>query len=212
MKRMPGLDISRITRRAGIVKVDDVDSGIIEQSPLWMRSVTLAIAGSAVLGIGWLGFARTEEVVVVQGRLEPQGWVKDIQPILPGVVKDVLVKEGSRVSKGQLLIRLDKQVAEKSMNTTIRTLQAKEEQLQLKKAEIKKTQDMALSRDKSLRATLALQEEVLMRLESLNRSGGIPELQYLSQRDKVQMSRSDISQNLLDLQRQIEILRQQERS
>ena len=188
----------------------DVDGlGIVEQSPVWIQSVTATIVVTTVLAIGWLASAQTEEVVIVQGRLEPEGLVKDIKPIVQGVVKEMLVKEGSKVSKGQLLIRLETQVGEKNVLTTRKTLEAKKEQLMLKKAEIRKTENLAFDRDKSLRGTLRLQEDVLARLDRLNKSGGIPELQYLSQKDKVQTSKAEISQNMLDLQRQLEILQQQ---
>ena len=50
--------------------------------------------------MGWLCLAQTEEIVVAQGKLEPQGEVKDIQvPI--GVVEEILVKEGEQVKAGQ---------------------------------------------------------------------------------------------------------------
>jgi HlyD family secretion protein len=49
-----------------------------------------------------------DEAVSATGKLEPQGTVREIQVPLNGVVKEVLVKDGDPVKKGQVLITLDR--------------------------------------------------------------------------------------------------------
>ena len=51
--------------------------------------------------------AKTEEIVVAQGKLEPTAGVRDIQIPVNGVVETLNVEEGERVTKGQLLLTLD---------------------------------------------------------------------------------------------------------
>ena len=51
----------------------------IQQSPVWIKSTTLGLIGTAVFGISWLALAKTDEVVSVTGKLEPLGLVQNIQ-------------------------------------------------------------------------------------------------------------------------------------
>ena len=61
------------------------DESILQQGRFWMRTVTWALIGSTGFGVAWLAFARTEEVVVAPGKLEPIGSVQDIQMPVGGV-------------------------------------------------------------------------------------------------------------------------------
>ena len=75
------------------VKLVD-ESEVLQPSLFWVRATMWSLMGTAVLGIGWLSVAQTEEIVVAQGKLEPQGEVKEIQVPMGGVVEQILVKEG----------------------------------------------------------------------------------------------------------------------
>ena len=50
---------------------DTYDESILQQGRFWMRTVTWTLIGSSVFGVAWLALARTEEIVVAQGQLEP---------------------------------------------------------------------------------------------------------------------------------------------
>ena len=75
---------------------------ILKQSDIWARSITWSLMAGTAFGIGWLGLAKTEEIVVVQGRLEPVSGVIDIQMPLDGVTDKIKVKEGDLVKKDQI--------------------------------------------------------------------------------------------------------------
>ena len=62
---------------------------------------------TAGVSLTWLSFAKTEEIVMAKGVLEPIAGVRDIQIPLNGVVDTLNVEEGERVKKGQLLLTLD---------------------------------------------------------------------------------------------------------
>ena len=85
---------------------------VLQQTNLWVKAITLSIIGGAVFGIGWLSLAKTEEIVIVQGKLEPIGGVIDIQMPIQGITQEILVKEGETVEKGQILIKLDTEISE----------------------------------------------------------------------------------------------------
>ncbi len=80
---------------------------LLKQSPYWARSMTSILIGGTVFGIGWLGIAKTEEIVIAQGKLEPSSKVVDVQMPSGGVIEELKVKEGEIVEKGQVLMILD---------------------------------------------------------------------------------------------------------
>ena len=89
------------------VKSDNRNNVILNQSRFWASSLTWVLIGSSAVGIGWLSIAKTDEVVIALGKLEPKGGVIDVQMPIEGVTSEILVKEGDVVRKGQVLIRLD---------------------------------------------------------------------------------------------------------
>ena len=68
--------------------------------------VWAGVGGVAALGL-WSVTAPISETVAVPGKLEPTSTVKDVASTVPGVVEEVLVKEGQSVKLGQPLIRFD---------------------------------------------------------------------------------------------------------
>ena len=108
------------------------DESVLQQGRFWMRTVTWTLIGTTVFGVGWLALARTEEIVVAAGKLEPIGSVKDIQMPVGGVADSILVKEGQRVSAGDVLMRLDTEASEEQRKSLEKTMALKEEQLTLK--------------------------------------------------------------------------------
>ena len=80
---------------------------LLRQPHHWSRGILWGIMGVTTFGIIWASVAKIEQAVPAQGKLEPQGKVQDIQAPVGGVVKELLVKDGQSVKKGQLLLRLD---------------------------------------------------------------------------------------------------------
>ena len=54
------------------------DESVLQQGRFWMRTVTWSLIGTTVFGVAWLALARTEEIVVASGQLEPVDSVQDI--------------------------------------------------------------------------------------------------------------------------------------
>jgi len=59
-----------------------------------------------VLFLGWAAFARLDAAAQAPGKLVVSGQRQTVQHREGGVVSQILVKEGDRVVKGQVLIRL----------------------------------------------------------------------------------------------------------
>lgn len=80
---------------------------ILQQSPVWSRAIVWAIVGVTTSIIVWASLFKIEEAIPVQGKLEPQGAVKEVQSPVGGVVEAIHVKDGQQVKKGELLLSLD---------------------------------------------------------------------------------------------------------
>lgn len=100
---------------------------VLQQSNALVRTITWVLIGTAGFGVAWLALAKTDEVVVAPGKLQPIGDVKVIQVPVGGVLDQMLVKDGERVSKGQVLLRLDNEatlVRQKSIQESLQATRA----------------------------------------------------------------------------------------
>ena len=71
------------------------------------RATALTIVVAALFAIGWASIGKVDIVVTSQGRIEPIGNSKTVQPFQVGVVQSILVQDDQAVSEGQPLILLD---------------------------------------------------------------------------------------------------------
>ena len=178
------------------------DESVLQQSRFWMRTVTWTLIGTTVFGIAWLAIARTEEIVVAKGQLEPVGSVQDIQMPVGGVVDDILVEEGDAVRKGEILMKLDTEASEQQR-------QSLEASIKFKGVERNKYLEMNTAQIQMLEKNLSLQLEILDRYQQLEESGAASELQFLSQRNTVEETRGRLMQTKADRFRQLSLLNQQ---
>ncbi len=191
------------------VKSTSHDESVLQQSQFWMRAVTWTLIGTSAFAVGWLAIARTEEIVVAQGKLEPVGDVKEIQIPVGGVAQDILVKGGDRVSKGQILIQLETETSAEQVDSLKAQFTKKQNQLRLKRQEQQNTLDLTLEQVKTTRENLALEKQILSRFEILEADGAQSELQVLQQRNKVRELQGKIIKEQLDGTRQQSIHNQQ---
>ena len=186
----------------------DSDDVVLQQSRFWARSISWALMGVTGFAVAWLAFAKTEEIVTAPGKLEPLGVVKDVQIPVGGVVDQVLVKEGQKVTKGQLLLKLDTEATQDRKASVEKTILYKEQQLSLKEEELSRYLAVNDTEQQVLRDSLVLEKEVLSRLDKLNREGAAAELQFLNQRNKVQEVEGRLQQAKVERLRQQAILEQ----
>ena len=204
------------------VSIAKYDESVLQQGRFWMRTVTWTLIGTTVFGVGWLALARTEEIVVATGKLEPVGSVQDIQMPMGGVVEEILVTEGEEVQAGQVLIKLDTETSKEQKNsyeTQIKaldeTLKLKEKELlleaeekKLKQIELERTLEMSEEEELMLNNKLVLETEILSRYEMLRLAGAESELQTLSQKNRVEETRGRLMQVKVERMRQTAVLNQ----
>ena len=86
---------------ASILEVTETPPSPVGRMVLW------TIIAFLIIGFAWLFIGEVDEVAVARGEISPTDGVKIVQSPNKGVVKDILVKEGAHVEKGDVLVLLD---------------------------------------------------------------------------------------------------------
>lgn len=84
----------------------------------------------------WAVFGRLDIVAVAGGKLVPQTYLRIVQPLEHGIVREILVREGERVSEGQVLMRMDSRLTEADLKVVENELGLKQLQLRRIEAEL----------------------------------------------------------------------------
>ena len=184
-------------------------SELLRPSRSWLQAVIWTMLATAGFAVAWLAIAKTDEVVVAPGKLEPLGSVKDIQMPLGGVVEDILVREGERVKANQILLKLDTEADLDKRESLDETIVLKKEQLDLKQEERIRYLELNSTEQRVLRENLLLQQELLGRYRNLAEQGASPEIQLLQQEDRVQQVEGQLEKITVDRERQLSQLDQQ---
>lgn len=96
------------------------------------RLVIVASAAAIFLFLIWASLAPVDEVTRGQGRVIPSSKVQVVQAAAPVTLRELLVRSGDRVRKGQLLARLDDPVS----SAEVGQIQAETESLQARAARL----------------------------------------------------------------------------
>ena len=184
----------------------------LRPAPLWSKALAWTIIGSASFGFVFACFAKIDEVVLAQGELQPLGADRPIKAPFAGVVKEILVKEGQRVSAGQPLIRLDAEVSKKRAETL-------EKQLKLENTRFVEESRSTEAREQSLRErmdglirSLSTEKQIYHDILPLGKLGAIQRMQLLQQKNRVEQLQSEIAQaraNLQEVQAQLQKMKQE---
>ena len=103
----PGLIIQSAQDKVNNFFENDNNLVFLRQSRFWFNAISWTLISTAGFGVAWISIAKTEEIVIATGKLEPKGGVIKVQMPLEGVTRKILVEEGDTVKKGQVLIQLD---------------------------------------------------------------------------------------------------------
>jgi membrane fusion protein, adhesin transport system len=79
------------------------------------RMLLGALAGSVAVAIIWAALAHIEEVTRGQGRVIPASKIQLVQNLEGGIVREILVREGTIVREGQIIARIDPTIAGSSL-------------------------------------------------------------------------------------------------
>ena len=106
-----------------------ISAGKRRREPLTgARLIIVAVSVGFGLFLLWASLAQVDEVTKGQGKVIPSSKIQLIQSSTPATVAELLVRSGQRVTKGQLLARLD--------NPENRSIEAETEALQARSARL----------------------------------------------------------------------------
>jgi len=81
------------------------------------RAVMYTVGVLFVILLLWAIFGKLDIIASAEGRLVPETYIKIVQPSDAGIVQEILVKEGEQVKQGQVMMRMDTQLAEADAKT-----------------------------------------------------------------------------------------------
>ena len=84
-----------------MAEIEDEPINPLGRAIFWIIVISILFLG------GWMYFGKVDVVVSARGKIIPVGEIKVLQPLTTGVVSRILVKEGDRVNKGQVLMEID---------------------------------------------------------------------------------------------------------
>lgn len=156
-----------------------------------LRGVLLLI----LLMFLWASFGKLDVVSVAEGKLVPVTYLKIVQPAEAGIVREIAVKEGQQVQAGQVLVRMDANIAEADTKTI--QLELAHQKLELRRIEAELS-GQPFSRDDSDAADMFL--KVNAAYES-NRRAYADDL--AAERANLEKARSDLA-STIEVQHKLE--------
>ncbi|MEZ8858690.1 HlyD family type I secretion periplasmic adaptor subunit [Vibrio sp. 10N.247.311.51] len=87
--------------------VDDKTAALLLNTPTSARIMLWVIVLFFIAAIGWSAWAEIDKVTVGQGKVIPSSQIQVVQNLEGGLVKEILVREGQSVQKGQQLLLID---------------------------------------------------------------------------------------------------------
>ncbi len=94
-----------------------LSSAVLQSTPNKLRIIMYFWILTVTVLIGWAYFAEIDEIAKGDGDIVPSGSNQMVQNLEGGIIKEILVKEGEIVKKGQLLVKIDNLKSQSSFST-----------------------------------------------------------------------------------------------
>ena len=104
--RAPGMHPSDREFLAPALEILETPPSPVRIAFLWIICAFVAVA------LAWAYFGRIDIIASAQGKFQPTGRVKVVEPLETGRVEDIRVVNGSLVKAGDVLVELDRSAAE----------------------------------------------------------------------------------------------------
>lgn len=185
----------------------------LKPAPVWSKALAWTIIATASFGFGFAIFARIDEVVLASGELQPLGAERPIKAPFAGLVKQILVREGQKVTQGQALLRLDPQVSEKRAETLQTQLELEKKRFEEESRSIQARESSLRERTEGLKRALRTESQIYTNITPLAKQGAIQGTELLRQRNRVEQLESEVAQSRANLQEvQAQLLKMKQES
>lgn len=162
-------------------------SVLLRQTSRWGQIFLLSLVGLGATAFSTAWFYRIDEVITVQGRLQPQKGGVEVKSPVSGQLAALLVKSGERVAQGQPLIRFDVKAARSEEVNLNKQLQLEEQRLE---DQLRSNARRQITAERNVQLT----NKILKRLEPLERGGAMSEVQILQQSNQLETQKDQLLQ------------------
>ena len=177
----------------------DLDKDIfINSDQRLLKIASSIIVLTSFLGIGWLAIAKTDEIIIVPGKIIPIGKVKEIKMPMSGVIEKIEIKEGDLVDANQILMRIESDSNSNLSTTLENSIKIKRQQIESLNSQILKTQEIYSENKNILKDKIDIYQSISDKYQNLLDEGAVSELNVLDQKTKLQSLKSDLLQYEMD--------------
>jgi len=153
MEKQP--EEKHVKERDSLDYIADSEEVVASESPKFAYLAIILMVAVVLFGIVWAGFSNIEEVTNAEGKIIVSSELQVVQHLEGGIVDKIYVKEGQKVKKGQLLIKLDK------------TRSSAEHREGLAKLNVLKAEMIRLSAEAMGKSKLVFDEDFLVKNQNL---------------------------------------------
>ena len=87
--------------------MQSLNAAILQSTPVRARNILRVIAALLVILLIWASIADVEEVTRGEGKVVPAQQLQIVQNLEGGIVSEILVREGERVTPSQVILKID---------------------------------------------------------------------------------------------------------
>jgi len=153
----------------------------------------LLITSASGVGLLILIFAKTDQIIIVQGELQPTSRVREMKIPISGVVEKIFIQDGDYVNKDQKLLKLDDNLANETNQNILKKIKLKNNELNFKKTELDNSIKMIFNEIKNLKNVINIEENNLGRFDLLLKEGALSKYDYDEQKIKLIDLRTDLN-------------------
>ncbi len=133
----------------------ELGKAVRELPPLYTRMLAGTLSALIFGAIGWAYFSIVDEVAVTQGELVPSVQVRPVRALEGGVIREIHVKEGQQVKKGDILLEEDPKLSQSEVDRLQKNAQLVQQDIARLEAESKgQTNAGSVTQDQLLAARL----------------------------------------------------------
>ena len=165
----------------------------LEQSKYIANKIILLITSASGVGLLILIFAKTDQIIIVQGELQPTSRVREMKIPISGVVEKIFIQDGDYVNKDQKLLKLDDNLANETNQNIIKKIKLKNNELNFKKTELDNSIKMVFNEIKNLKNVINIEDNNLGRFDLLLKEGALSKYDYDEQKIKLIDLRTDLN-------------------
>ena len=130
-----------------------------------LKVSSFIIMSSSFIFLLFLAFAKTEEIIVVSGKIIPIGKVKEIKMPMAGIIKKIRINEGEIVKKDQILMEINLDTNTNLSKTLVNQVELIENQILFLRSNFEEEIDLYENKRKVLEQNLDIQTKIFTRIK-----------------------------------------------